>query len=65
MYTSPSYDGVIYVALPALKGLGNQGKYLWFRLKGSGTPISVDATNVPRSVRKSAYNVFWRRNQEC
>ena len=62
MYTSPSYDGVIYVAMPALKGL-RQGKYLWFKLEGSGTPRSVNARIVPSSVRKLAYNQFWERRK--
>jgi hypothetical protein len=60
MYTSPSYDGVIYVAMPALKGL-RKGKYLWFRLVGDGTPKSVTADIVPYYVRKLAYNQFWER----
>jgi hypothetical protein len=54
MYTSPSYDGVIYVAMPALKGLRGQQKYLWFRLEGNGTPKSVTADTVPYFVRKRA-----------
>jgi len=63
MYTSPSYDGVIYVAMPALKGTGTQSKYLWFKLVGNGTPKSVTADTVPYSVRKRASTAFWERRK--
>jgi len=64
MYTSPSYDGVIYVAMPALKGLGCQQKYQWFAIEGGGSPKNVKANTVPRSVRKNAYNRFWEIRNE-
>jgi hypothetical protein len=59
MYTSSSYDGVIYVATLSLKG----GKHLWYSIKGDGSPERVDANVVPRSVRKNAYNRFWERGK--
>jgi hypothetical protein len=59
MYTSQSYEGVIYVAIPSLKG----GKYLWYTLEGSGAPERVAVQLVPFSVRKLAYNQFWKRGK--